>query len=454
MSTKTAPTTKSSSRRPPRTGAARRAAAHVLLNVTAVLGIHNNRTTATSLTRNKVPISVSFVFQRPPQLSTVFVHSSDLQADDPPEIVRSVDDLVLLRVNVSRFRTLDGSDDFIYRAHSSRPSLSLLQRPHPFFQNCTAGLLPRPDGGHYSVAALVGTGVGDFCKLHLFHSDTASSGWSTRILSMPRLRFSVKIPRKCDRLLCHHTTTVIAIGGELGTMGWVDLWRGILLCDLLDPNPALRVMPLPLPFESMRANNGLGVYLGYPGDRRGISFIRGKRCFKFVHMQVTGARVGNDERGTPAFRVDDWKITTWSNTEMRDSLDDWHEGITVKASEITIDHDAAISQALENSGLLWNQHDTEDAASTRQQGLQNLPTYQPTPCDRGEDVVYLMVRKKFMHPVAWMLAVEMKDGGRLRAVACSGQLEPSFLAPMYSPSTISKYLNPKKLKNPATIRGN
>ncbi|KAK3132035.1 hypothetical protein QOZ80_6AG0514890 [Eleusine coracana subsp. coracana] len=206
---------------------------------------------------------------------------------------------------------------------------------------------------------------------------------------MPRQCFPVKIPRKCDRLLCHHTTTVIAIGGELGTMGWVDLWRGILLCDLLDPNPALRVMPLPLPLESMRANDGLGVYLGYPGDLRGISFIRGKRCFKFVHMEVTGARVGNDERGTPAFRVDDWKITTWSNTEMRDSLDDWHEGITVKASEITIDHDPAILQALDNSRLLCNQHDTEDAAA-RQQGLQNLPTYQPTPCARGEDVVYLM----------------------------------------------------------------
>ncbi|KAK3137508.1 hypothetical protein QOZ80_5BG0453200 [Eleusine coracana subsp. coracana] len=442
-------TTKSSSRRPPRTGAARRAAAHILLNVTAVVGIHSNRTSATSLTRNKVPISVSFLFQRPPQLSTVFVHSSDLHPNDPPEIVRSVDDLVLLRVNVSRFRTLDGCDYFIYRAHPRRPSLALLQRPHPFIQNCTAGLLPRPDG-QYTVAALVATGVGDFYELHLFHSDTASSGWSTRTLSMPQQRFPVEIPRKCDRLLCHHTTTVITIGGKLGTMGWVDLWRGILLCDLLDPNPALRVMPLPLPLEKIRANNGLGVYLGYPGDYRGISFIREKCCFKFVHMEVIGDRIGDDENGMLAFRVDDWKITTWNNTEMRDSLDDWYEGVTVKASEITIDHDPAVSQALENSGLLCKPHYTEEATAG-QQGLQNLSTYQPIPCARGEDVVYLMVRKKFMHPMAWMLAVEMKDRGRLRAVACSGQLQRKFLAPMYCSSTISKYLNPNKLKKPATV---
>jgi hypothetical protein len=37
----------------------------------------------------------------------------------------------------------------------------------------------------------------------------------------------------------HFNSKVIAIGGEAGTMGFVDLWRGILLYDVLTGNPNL-----------------------------------------------------------------------------------------------------------------------------------------------------------------------------------------------------------------------
>jgi hypothetical protein len=45
----------------------------------------------------------------------------------------------------------------------------------------------------------------------------------------------------------HLTTKVIVIGGATGTIGWVDMWCGILLCDVLEENPKIRDMPLPLP---------------------------------------------------------------------------------------------------------------------------------------------------------------------------------------------------------------
>lgn len=211
---------KPSSRRP-RTGA------RVLLNITAAVGIHSNRTSATSVTRNNVPVQVSFLLQRPPRLSTVFVHTSDLNlaAGDPPKILCSEDDLLLLRVNVGKLRASLSPNDcdyFIYRAHPSHPSLDLLQRPHPFFQDSDVGLLPR-SGGHYTLAALLRTGERDLYKLHLFHSDTASSGWRSTIVSAPEQLFPMEIPSKCHRLLYHHTTTVIPIGGERGTIGFVDL---------------------------------------------------------------------------------------------------------------------------------------------------------------------------------------------------------------------------------------
>ena len=41
--------------------------------------------------------------------------------------------------------------------------------------------------------------------------------------------------------------TVIAIGGERGSVGWVDLWQGILIYDVLLDNDSLRYIPLPLP---------------------------------------------------------------------------------------------------------------------------------------------------------------------------------------------------------------
>ena len=43
------------------------------------------------------------------------------------------------------------------------------------------------------------------------------------------------------------TNKVIILGGPKGTVGWVDLWRGIILCDVLEESPKLLDMPFPLP---------------------------------------------------------------------------------------------------------------------------------------------------------------------------------------------------------------
>ena len=43
------------------------------------------------------------------------------------------------------------------------------------------------------------------------------------------------------------TNKVIILGGPKGTVGWVDLWRGIIVCDVLEESPNLLDMPFPLP---------------------------------------------------------------------------------------------------------------------------------------------------------------------------------------------------------------
>ncbi|OEL13232.1 hypothetical protein BAE44_0025752 [Dichanthelium oligosanthes] len=76
----------------------------------------------------------------------------------------------------------------------------------------------------------------------------------------------------------------------------------------------------------------------------------------------------------------------------------------------------------------------------------------PLPCVSGEDVVYLVAREKFMHPKAWILAVDMKNVGRLKAAAYFGVRKYRGLDVIYCPSRISKYMNPAKYGNAVTTQ--
>jgi hypothetical protein len=86
--------------------------------------------------------------------------------------------------------------------------------------------------------------------------------------------------------------------------------------------------------------------------------------------------------------------------------------------------------------------------------LQNLSIYQPTPSITGENVVYLVAREKFSHPKAWILAVDMKNEGRVQSAAYFGIRQYFGLDVIYCPSRISKYMNPVKYEKPATSPGN
>lgn len=88
--------------------------------------------------------------------------------------------------------------------------------------------------------------------LHLYRSgpdDGKPGSWTSQRVSVeePQRDSVCPIPDSAQRLMYHLTTKVITLGGAKGTVGFVDLWRGILLCDLLEDSPKLRDMPLPLP---------------------------------------------------------------------------------------------------------------------------------------------------------------------------------------------------------------
>ncbi|OEL25012.1 hypothetical protein BAE44_0013969 [Dichanthelium oligosanthes] len=176
----------------------------VLLDLQGYIANRPNATIAWSKTSTGLPISVSFCIARPPALSHFSVHCPDVDLAQlsslPPKVISTDADLIVLRVPLDpAARTSQRhSDYFVYRMHPRFPKLDLLPNPRP---------------------ALFGDG-------------------EIAVLSCAPT---------AERAMYHMTTKVITLGGDQGIVGWVDLWRGILLCDVLSESPTLRDIPLPLP---------------------------------------------------------------------------------------------------------------------------------------------------------------------------------------------------------------
>ncbi|WVZ83032.1 hypothetical protein U9M48_030218 [Paspalum notatum var. saurae] len=419
----------------------------LLLNVHAYAGERRNATTTSGFTRKHQIIEVSLCPARPPLPSDVFVRCPEIRFTVLPRVVRAVEDLFLLRVAIDCepdcISSPDDSDYFVYRAGcvGTKRDLERLSHPVPFSHDDDVGLLSR--GDHYTVAALIASGTLDVFDLHLFHSE--SKAWIYRKVSVgePQRAFPLVIPENCQRLLYHDTSTVITIGGEGGTMGWVDLWRGIFFCDVLCDKPMLRGVPLPFPVELVSCNNGRGAKLGCPKLVRGIAFIKrgtddnADDCLKLVHLEANATCLPgtDDETGYPFFFMNSWAIVTWSNTKMTSSWKDWHMDCRVQASDITMD--SQIKSKLLQFGLLPARDD-----ATAVLGLQNLLISDPAPdiSAADGDVVYLMARRKFMHSKACVLTIDLRNYALVDVAEFDTERQPGVPA-LYFPSTISKYMN-------------
>ncbi|KAL6896738.1 hypothetical protein ACP4OV_007310 [Aristida adscensionis] len=345
-----------------------------------------------------------------------------------------------------------GCDYFVYRP-GDPPSLRLIPNPEPYlFLDADVCILPRGHGGGdepYTIAALVDAAELNKYEFCLFDSEAWS--WSSRTVSMaaPRRPYPVKIPNNAVRLHHHATSTVIALGGEAATMGWVDLWSGILLYDLLGGGD-LRHMPLPLPMYAITFNHGLGVELGDPRGVRGIAAVAmdgGKAsCLMFAELRLNWECLPHTDIETriPAFVSHGWTLTLWSNTNMAaaaessSSFVDWHEDFTVRAAEVKIG-DAVRSELL-GSGLLHRKPSRHGEGAT-ELALQNLFVSHPAPSLNGEaDVVYVLARPKYLYHKVWALALDMRSG-TLVGVAEFGIENERCGGVTYHPSTMSSYMS-------------
>jgi hypothetical protein len=366
----------------------------ILLNKYARVGENRNETTAHCIGRKGLPICASLFRERPPLTSNLYVYCSGGTFGEIPYLLSMVDDLILFHVYIRPSLGVPSplfSDFFVYRADPKRPSLHMLPQPKgqvrkedPF------GIFPRGEY-QYTIAALISSEfVNNILYLHLYDSETKI--WSRKKMSLesPRKEIPIDIPINYYRVLQHNTSTVVTLAEKIG---WVDLWSGIVFCDMLSEKHTLSCVPLPLPLKCTKPEVDPTKPLGDARYHRGISLT--DECIRLAEVEfdaiVDVPYVYDKETGWPCCQNENWTITIWTNEEMSNSYDGWHMDCTLQASDIFLgDHPESELPPM---------------------AFQNLFVSDPTFGMNENDihVIYLTARMKFMHPNSWVLAIDTRD---------------------------------------------
>ncbi|TVU15904.1 hypothetical protein EJB05_39447, partial [Eragrostis curvula] len=274
----------------------------VLLDTIARIGRCNNATTAGTVTSTGGHIEVSFEVADPPALTRCVVHCPELTPDEETPTVTGADGAFLL-IRVIFPRRSGGCssfDVFVYRAGPGNPSLQLLPLPYPIgLPSSSVGVLSC--GDH----CLVVVPIRRFDADHLLHYDL-------RVFSGKTMSWSTKAARLACNLEEFYRsfvlTKVFAVDG--GSLAWVDLRYGILLCNsLLEDVPELRVIHLP----PLMLTNKDKFPISFVGDLPPLDFVRDvtfrNGSFRFIEMEYPELDCDADDDDTElSFR---WTTTTF-----------------------------------------------------------------------------------------------------------------------------------------------
>ncbi|XP_006661559.2 uncharacterized protein LOC102715790 [Oryza brachyantha] len=427
---------------PPVHSAAATATPWVLLDFQAFMANHRNATTAKSQTRSGHPIEVSFWTAPPPSVSYMCVHSPGLDPADfaaEPTIMATEADLVLLRLAIGPWDHRDDSSSYDYFVYNSTATkLSLLPRlaiegfidnevgllrcgsatPRRRLDPRRLGLHPHtgPDDGTFIVAALRNTYASGFFEyaLHVYHS--GADAWTCHPISLHGL---------VDPSFIHVNTKVITVGGKAGTMGWVDLYHGIIFCDILSLNtdtssPVLHYFPLPPP---LNPNIPLR---GCPRHVRDIAVVQGR--IRYTQMQAF-TRPGPRING--AFIPQGWSTAIWSAPATNPWKQGWRQDCKFTSSDLSVDGSTMNFELLPK--IL-------DDQATPQQTLEGLHVGCPTLSLHSDDIVCFMAKVNRKDTNTWVLAVDVKNM-RLKDVALYGSKRLICIDYyVYMSSKISDYL--------------
>uniref|UniRef100_M8C5J7 Uncharacterized protein n=1 Tax=Aegilops tauschii TaxID=37682 RepID=M8C5J7_AEGTA len=257
----------------------------VLLDSRAYLADRDNSTTVKGTTSTGQEFKVTFCLADPPAVSYLCVHFTGVSVQEccttEPRVVSSANDLVLLCFAFRSGPPSRSTDDdsphhleyFVYKAApGGKHSIRRVPRSPPdYMHTLHAAVVPR-EGDNFLVADISPNGDLGHYNLHVFSLETGE--WSTKHVQL-------KVPvNVLPRDLPSQTDKVIPLG--VSTVGWVDLWRSIVVCDVLQKDPALRFLPLPkADFDLRRESRARQVrdVIGFPDGF--INFVEIENCVRW-----------------------------------------------------------------------------------------------------------------------------------------------------------------------------
>ncbi|CAM0878090.1 unnamed protein product [Alopecurus aequalis] len=351
--------------------------AWVLLNRLGYVADRGNATTAEALTSTGQPIAFSFFPAEPPGVSHFCVHCPGLDVSGystHPLVVHCAGNLVLLTISLKHHR-----EDFLYRAsRRGRPqSLELVQGLTA--QLCKikppAYVAVVPCGEHFALAALGYPREGGRYDFHVFRSKLRT--WTAKVVTLRGVE-TVIYPDK-----------VIVLGG--GEIGWVDLGRGILVCNPLEENPVFRVIPPP----TLLPANRVGTGFRFADQFRDMVCVDG--MIKLVELEHTKLYdqdlTSSDTVETePKGDYTGWRLVTWNRTV---SSNCWRRGSFVHVDDFVAMDDMRHSALLPGRGLV-----------EKETGKNLRPSYPVLSMD-GTDVVYLKCKVDRKDNKVWVVALDM-----------------------------------------------
>ncbi|XBI21700.1 hypothetical protein VPH35_062794 [Triticum aestivum] len=370
-------------------------------------------------------VKVGFNLVPPPGVSYFHVHLSELDGegdfDFMPLFLFSAKGLVLFRfLFITRS---DGSNLVEYLIYKAGPGGSPSLEPiSPTPLGSSRDSVPCPDGDDgedsYVLADLsAGSEIGHY-DLHIYSSKTRE--WNTTPLQLPA---SPAVRTNADLPCQFHK----AIGLAADEVGWVDLWRGIVTCKVLDKDPVLRLIPLPKPH--------VDILQGEPGLIRDVTYCNG--LFEFIEMQhfcrpvkvVSG--IIHDSRPLRGLVVDEgiavpdgWVIRTCYRI---DPSDFWFRAHTVHVDDFTVDSISFPRMC-------------DARAQDKELTFRSLTTLCPTFGVPGDRLVYLLSEVKMDDHNTWIVGVDLAKK-MVKPIQPCEDLEYHCIRPAFVPSTFSYYLN-------------